>query len=95
MFSFTEIVGYAAAILTTVSFVPQVILVYKTKDTASISLLMFLIFSIGTFAWAMYGILLGQLPIIVANGITLVLALYILYMKVTEKHRKNNQSSNS
>ncbi len=92
MFSLTEIIGYIAATLTTVSFVPQVILVYKTKDTDSISLSMFLIFSIGTFAWAMYGILLHQLPIIVANGITLILALYILYMKVTEIQRKNNSA---
>jgi MtN3 and saliva related transmembrane protein len=93
MFSFTEVIGYIAAILTTVSFVPQVMLVYKTRDTDSISFFMFLIFSIGTFAWGLYGILLEQLPIIVANGITLILALYILYMKVTEKSRKNKPAN--
>ncbi|HSZ24104.1 MAG TPA: SemiSWEET transporter [Cytophagaceae bacterium] len=93
MLSFIETIGYIAAILTTVSFVPQVILVYKTKDTASISLLMFLIFSIGTFSWGLYGILLQQLPIIMANGVTLILALYILYMKYTEKHRKGKSTS--
>jgi MtN3 and saliva related transmembrane protein len=89
MFSYLELLGYTAAVLTTISFVPQVILVYKTKDTDSISLSMFLIFSIGTFAWGLYGLLLKQLPILLANGITLVLALYILHMKVTEKSRKN------
>ena len=89
MFSYLELLGYTAAVLTTISFVPQVILVYKTKDTDSISLSMFLIFSIGTFTWGLYGLLLKQLPILLANGITLVLALYILYMKVTEKSRKN------
>ena len=89
MFSFIELLGYTAAVLTTVSFVPQVILVYKTKNTNSISLSMFLIFSIGTFGWGLYGLLLKQLPILLANSITLTLSLYILYMKVTEKRRNN------
>jgi MtN3 and saliva related transmembrane protein len=84
----TEILGYIAAVLTTVAFVPQVVLVYRTKDTDSISLLMFLIFNCGLVCWGIYGLILNQLPIILANGVTLILALYILYMKMTEKGRK-------
>ena len=82
-----EIIGYIAAVLTTVAFVPQVVLVHKTKNTASISLSMFLIFSLGVICWGIYGLILHQLPIILANGVTLTLSLYILYMKVTEKNR--------
>lgn len=90
MISNIELLGYTAAVLTTVAFVPQVVLVYKTKDTDSISLLMFLIFSVGLFCWMVYGVVLNQLPIILANAITILLSLYILYMKITEKRRKNN-----
>jgi len=82
-----ELLGYVAAVLTTIAFVPQVTLVYKTKNTSSISLLMFVIFSLGLICWGVYGMLLGQLPIILANGFTLTLSLYILYMKLTEKNR--------
>lgn len=88
MVSLTALTGYIAAVLTTVAFVPQVVLVYKTKDTNSISLLMFVFFSFGLISWATYGILLNQLPIIIANGTTLILSLYILYMKATENKRK-------
>jgi MtN3 and saliva related transmembrane protein len=93
MVSLTEITGYMAAVLTTVAFVPQVVLVYKTKDTDSISLYMFIIFSLGLISWATYGFILHQLPIILANCTTLVLSLYILYMKVTEKNRKNKSGN--
>ncbi len=83
-----EYIGYLAAILTTVAFVPQAMLVYKTKDTDSISLAMFIIFNFGLVCWGTYGLILHQLPIILANGITLILALYILFMKMTEVRRK-------
>jgi MtN3 and saliva related transmembrane protein len=88
MVSIAELTGYIAAVLTTVAFVPQALLVYKTKDTSSISLLMFIIFSFGLISWALYGILINQFPIILANGTTLILSLYILYMKATENSRK-------
>jgi len=82
MVSNIEILGYIAAALTTVAFVPQVVLVYKTKNTSSISLLMFLIFNLGLICWGIYGIILHQLPIILANCVTLALAMYILLMKI-------------
>ncbi|HVE00010.1 MAG TPA: SemiSWEET transporter [Cytophagaceae bacterium] len=88
MISPVEMIGYLAAVLTTVAFIPQAVLVYKTKDTRSISLAMFLIFNLGLICWALYGIFLKQLPLILANVTTLIFALYILYMKVTEKRRK-------
>lgn len=83
--NYFEIIGFLAATLTTVAFFPQVIKVYKTKDTQSISLSMYIVFSIGILLWLIYGIYLRSLPMILANAITLVSAIYILYMKV--KHQ--------
>ena len=77
-----EYIGFIAAILTTMSFIPQVIRVYKTADTKAISLKMYLLFSTGVFFWLIYGVLIGELPIIIANFITLILALFILIKKI-------------
>lgn len=77
-----EIIGYTAACLTTISFVPQAYKIYKTKDTAAISLSMFLIFNLGLICWLIFGVLMHSLPVILANSITLVLAMYILAVKL-------------
>jgi len=78
-------VGFFAAFCTTISFLPQVIKVYKTKSTKDISLYMFLIFTMGTFCWLIYGILESSLPIIIANTITLILSAIILLYKIKFK----------
>ena len=78
-------VGFFAAFCTTVSFLPQVIKVYKTKSTKDISLYMFLIFTIGTFCWLIYGIIESSIPIILANTITLILSSIILLYKIKFK----------
>ncbi|XOJ72708.1 SemiSWEET transporter [Candidatus Pelagibacter sp. Uisw_114] len=78
-------VGFFAAFCTTVSFLPQVIKVYKTKSTKDISLYMFLIFTIGTFCWLIYGIIESSIPIIIANTITLILSAIILLYKIKFK----------
>lgn len=83
-----ETIGYIAATLTTIAFVPQVVRIYQTKDTHSISIGMFVIFCSGLICWGIYGIIIRQIPIIVANSLTLTLSGYILFMKLTEKHRK-------
>ncbi|MFC4268257.1 SemiSWEET transporter [Polaribacter marinivivus] len=80
-----EIIGFLAAILTTVAFFPQVIKVYKTQNTQSISLSMYIVFSIGILLWLVYGFYLNSLPMIIANAITLVSSIYILYMKLKHK----------
>lgn len=77
-----EIVGYVAGILTTISFLPQAIKIIKTRDTSGISLLMYFLLTIGVVLWAIYGILLGKLEIIVPNLITLIFSGIILYIKV-------------
>jgi MtN3 and saliva related transmembrane protein len=77
-----EWIGGAAATLTTCSFLPQVWRVWQTRHTRDISLLMYSLFTAGVALWLAYGILLASWPIIVANGITLVLAGTVLVLKL-------------
>jgi MtN3 and saliva related transmembrane protein len=79
-----QALGFLAAVLTTVSFVPQVIYCWKTRDTRSISLGMYACFSLGVLLWLIYGLLVAQWPVVFANAITLVLALSILYLKIRQ-----------
>ena len=74
--------GYLAAVLTTVSFVPQLIRVWRLRSARDISLTMFLVFSLGVFLWLIYGISLHSIPMILANGLTLALSLTILILKL-------------
>lgn len=78
----TDIIGSLAAIMTTVSFMPQVLHTLRTKDVSGISLGMYSVFTAGVSLWLVYGILLGELPIIIANAITVALASTILGMKL-------------
>ncbi|MFO7869122.1 MAG: SemiSWEET transporter [Bacteroidales bacterium] len=79
-----ETVGYIAAMLTTISFLPQAIKVIKTKDTYSISLHMYIIFISGVISWLIYGVFLENVPMILANAITSIFAGVILYYKIHE-----------
>jgi MtN3 and saliva related transmembrane protein len=74
-------VGFAAGFLTTASFVPQLIKIWKTKSAEDVSRRMFIAVSVGMFLWLIYGIALGQIPMIVWNSVSLVLALAILVLK--------------
>ncbi|HWS40080.1 MAG TPA: SemiSWEET transporter [Arenimonas sp.] len=78
----TELFGYLAAFLTTISFIPQVIQVWRSKHTKDISLGMYSIFTLGIVVWLTYGILLNSWPIIIANTITVFLAGSVLAMKL-------------
>jgi MtN3 and saliva related transmembrane protein len=73
-----DYIGYAAATLTTLSFVPQAVLTLRTRNVSGISLGMYSCFTVGVALWLVYGIGLGEWPIIVANAITLTLASTIL-----------------
>ncbi|KPF69417.1 hypothetical protein IP84_06125 [beta proteobacterium AAP99] len=77
-----EWIGYAAAALTTASFIPQAWQVIRTRDTRSLSLPMYATFTAGVALWLGYGAVLQAWPIIIANAITLALALFILVMKL-------------
>jgi MtN3 and saliva related transmembrane protein len=78
----TNLIGILAGVLTTVSFLPQVIRAARTKSTGDISLGMYVILAVGIFLWFIYGISIGSLPVILANGVTFVLAIIILALKV-------------
>ena len=78
-------IGYLAAFGTTVSFLPQAIKTIRTKDTAGISLSMYALFTAGTLLWFTYGLMIGSLPVAVANAITFIFASIILLYKVRYK----------
>jgi MtN3 and saliva related transmembrane protein len=77
-----DLIGSIAATLTTLSFIPQVWRIVKTRHTHDISLVMYIAFTSGVALWLAYGILLGSWPIIIANGITVCLAGAVLVMKL-------------
>ena len=77
-----EIIGLVAASLTTSAFIPQVYKVYKEKSAVGISLTMYLIFFVGLSLWLLYGYLVGSVSIVIANGVTLILAAIIIYYKL-------------
>jgi len=77
-----ELVGLIAGICTTVAFLPQIIKILKTKHVKDISLGMYVIMTSGIFLWMVYGILLGRIPIIFANGISFVLCFMVIVAKI-------------
>ena len=77
-----DLIGSLAACLTTLSFVPQAWLTFKTRDVSGVSLGMYSVFTVGVALWLAYGLLLRSWPMVIANAITLVLALMILAMKL-------------
>lgn len=84
----SELIGYAAATLTTVAFVPQVIRVYRTRSVEDISTGMYLAFLVGVTMWVLYGIRIGSLPVVIANAVTFVLASAVLVGKMRYGRRE-------
>ena len=79
------IIGLLAATLTTIAFLPQLWRIWKTKSARDVSYLMLVVFMSGLFLWLVYGIILGALPVILANSITLFLNMIILWLKIKYK----------
>ena len=84
-FNSVELIGFAAAFLTTIAFIPQVVQVWKTNSVEGLSLTTYIIFVIGVFLWFLYGLKIGSLSMIIANSITVVLALVIIYFIIKSK----------
>lgn len=78
---FTDLSGYVAGILTTLAFVPQVVLTFRTRSTGDVSLGMYLLLALGVGLWFVHGLGVDSLPVILANGLTLVLILSMVVMK--------------
>ncbi len=77
-----EDLGYAAALLTTAAYVPQLVRVLRLRSAHDISLPTFMMFALGVFFWLLYGLYTGSRPIIASNCVTLVLAIGIVVLKL-------------
>lgn len=84
----SELIGFFAASLTTIAFVPQAYQSWKTRDLSGISLPMYSLFSTGVLFWLIYGILITSWPVIIANAITLILACVVLSLKILSELNK-------
>ncbi|GGK58322.1 SemiSWEET transporter [Amphritea balenae] len=82
------VIGLMAATCTTVAFVPQVIHILKTGNVDGISLLMYAVFTLGVACWLTYGLILNDLPMILANTVTLILAGMVLSLTIVKRRRK-------
>lgn len=80
-------IGFLAGLLTTVSFLPQVIKTYQTKRAEDFNLAFMLLFTLGLIFWLVYGIIIREWPIILANSVTLVLNFILLGMKMKYKKK--------
>jgi len=86
----TEALGYLAAVLTTISFVPQAYKTIRTKNTSGISFAMYLLFTAGVLLWFAYGIALADPAIYLANGVTALFTIAILTIKAISLFGKRN-----
>ena len=84
-FDGVELIGFAAAFLTTIAFIPQVVQIWKTKSVQGLSLTTYTTFVIGVFLWFLYGLSIGSLSMIIANSITVLLTLIIIYSIIKSK----------
>ena len=80
-----ELIGYGAAFLTTIAFLPQALQSWRTRDLSGISLGMYSLFTAGVGLWLIYGWIIEKWPLILANALTFALALSILILKIRSK----------
>ena len=85
-FNNIEILGLVAAVFTTSAFVPQVYKTWKAKSAKELSLTMFLVFFLGVMMWLVYGYLINSLSVILANAVTGLLALVLIFFKLRYKN---------
>jgi MtN3 and saliva related transmembrane protein len=80
--NYIAIIGLIAGAFTTFSLLPQVIKTVKTRETKDISLAMYIILITGMMLWIIYGVLIGSQPVIIANAVSMLLALIVLFFKI-------------
>ncbi|HYJ18387.1 MAG TPA: SemiSWEET transporter [Burkholderiales bacterium] len=83
-----DLIGLLAGVLTTIAFVPQLLKIYATKSGKDVSARMFVMFIAGVALWLVYGIMIRSLPVIIANLLTLGLAISIMALKVLYSRRE-------
>ena len=86
-----DIIGYCAAFLTTIAFLPQAIWSWRTRDLSGISLGMYSLFTAGVGLWLVYGLIIEKWPLILANAMTFALALSILMLKLLHTATKQKK----
>lgn len=84
MTSLVDAIGLIAAVLTTFAFLPQVVQTWRSGSTAGLSLSTLLVLTTGVALWLIYGLGIGELPVILANGATLVLVAALLVLKLRD-----------
>ena len=77
-----KIIGFTAATLSTIAFLPQVIKTWRTKQTRDLSLGLYIIMTCATFLWSVYGLIIKDFPLILANSVTFLSAASILFLKI-------------
>jgi MtN3 and saliva related transmembrane protein len=80
-----DAIGYAAAALTTLAFVPQVVKSWRTRSTGDLSSTMLVVFTAGILLWLIYGIGTGSMPVILANVVTLMLSATLVSLKIRRR----------
>ncbi len=85
-FNWADYLGLLGAFLSSITFIPQVLQAYKTKSVKDLNLSMLLIVFTSVIVWLVYGIEKNLLPVIIANGIILILSAILLYFKATFKN---------
>ena len=88
MQTFSEFIGYSAAFLTTIAFLPQAHHSWTTRDLSGISLPMYSLFTAGVALWFVYGLYIESMPIVIANAITLILSSVVLVLKIKQISKK-------
>lgn len=86
-----EVIGYCAAVITTIATTPQVYKVWKTQHTKDLSFAYFLMLTLGVFLWLIYGISLQNMPMITANTLTVCFVGYILFVKIKNMVRHKSE----
>jgi MtN3 and saliva related transmembrane protein len=81
---FFESIGLVAACLTTFAFLPQVVQTWRSGSTEGLNLPMLIVLTTGIALWLVYGLASGQLPVILANGVTLILVAVLLALKLRD-----------
>ncbi len=87
-FSYIDLFGFMAALLTTIAFLPQLYKTWKTRSANDVSLVMLILFIIGLICWIIFGIKINSIPILVANVITLIFNFSILILKIKYREIK-------
>jgi MtN3 and saliva related transmembrane protein len=83
--NYTQLLGLVAGSFTTIAFLPQVIKTWKSRSAKDLSLGMFSLFCLGVLLWLIYGIKVKDMPVIIANMVTLLLASSLLFFKLRFK----------